>query len=181
MDLTAERVRQFRGLLYHYARLEKQWEKMPWMERANRTSRALVGTMNLGKGKRGICRWCQRSTEPRKTWHTPCVEAYIVAGGRTDLFQKSVIEYAPCPCGADATEVDHVIPLMLAKARGDRRGILRAYTLDNLQWLCQDCHRKKTAVDVRRIANVKAGRPEDSEPESKGPKPKPPPAGAPLF
>ena len=73
---------------------------------------------------------------------------------------------------------DHKLSVALAFARGNPREIIRAYTLDNLQWLCVDCHKAKTADDVRRISNLRAGRPEDyteseREPEPVGPRPKP--------
>ena len=70
-------------------------------------------------------------------------------------------------------EVDHIVALSLAYQRGDERARKRAYMLDNLQWLCHDCHSSKTKDDLRRVANLKAGRDEDQDTD--------PPPVLPLF
>ena len=68
-------------------------------------------------------------------------------------------------------EIDHVVALGVAARRGDRKGILRAYTLDNLQWLCPPCHVVKTKADRAVMANLDNGRPEGYAPEPPAPKP----------
>lgn len=74
---------------------------------------------------------------------------------------RVVIAKTACPCGEESTELDHIVSLAIAHARGDRRGILRAYTVGNLHWLCGPCHAKKTGDDQRILANLRAGRPEE--------------------
>ena len=54
-------------------------------------------------------------------------------------------------------ELDHRVPIMLAARRG-LRDYVRAFLLSNLQWLCRECHRRKTAGDTRAIAGRRAGR-----------------------
>ena len=48
-----------------------------------------------------------------------------------------------CPCGQEATELDHQDALVLAWTSGDPRRMMRAHTLANLTWLCEDCHRPR--------------------------------------
>ena len=169
--------RQLRGLLVHY---REDLGLPAWQRRSDRPGRALVGGFDMGRGTPGRCRWCRLPTDGRKKWHPACVQGYTIAIGRTiGLGNKPIITDAPCPCGADSRELDHIVSLALAKARGDRRGLLRAYTVGNLQWLCRECHKAKTADDFRRIANLKAGRPEDWTPPERVPPA--PPAGARLL
>ena len=78
-------------------------------------------------------------------------------------------EYACSP--GETFQLDHIVALGIAHRRGDRKSILWAYTLDNLQWLCPDCHRSKTSIDRRIMANLDKGLPEDHVPEPKAPKP----------
>ena len=188
MNLTADRVRQFRGLLLHYGQLQERFAQSPWMESHFQSGRVLIPSFSPGRiGSRslvpvGICRWCQRATGDNTIWHKPCLTAYFLAQGLTVGFGQYLLERHACPCGAEEyLELDHRVSLVLAKARGDRRGLLRAYTVGNLQWLCHDCHRIKTAEDRRKINNVRAGRPEDWTPPPKAPRERPPPAGAPLL
>lgn len=44
-----------------------------------------------------------------------------------------------CPCGAEATDVDHVTP-----HKGDA-GLM--YANENVQSLCESCHSRKTATE----------------------------------
>ena len=64
-----------------------------------------------------------------------------------------------CSCGRPGEELDHVTALVVAYASGDERQVLRAYTLDNLQWLCRRCHAEKSGNDRRTANNLKHGRP----------------------
>ena len=52
--------------------------------------------------------------------------------------------------------MDHQDALALAWTSGDPRRQLRAYSLDNLRWLCRDCHRAKTRLDLQQLAEMRA-------------------------
>lgn len=66
-----------------------------------------------------------------------------------------------------AMELDHRDALSVAWACGDERRLVRALTLDNLRWLCHDCHSVKTGLDKRRMNNLMNGRDENWLPEEK--------------
>ena len=43
----------------------------------------------------------------------------------------------------------------MAWTSGDHRRLVRAYTLQNLVWLCQECHRSKTRRDLRELSEMR--------------------------
>ena len=49
-----------------------------------------------------------------------------------------------------AAELDHRLAINVARAMGPE-ALRRAFTLENLHWLCSSCHRRKTRLD-RRLA-----------------------------
>ena len=53
-------------------------------------------------------------------------------------------------CGGPAAELDHRLAINVARAMGPE-ALRRAFTLENLHWLCSSCHRRKTRLD-RRLA-----------------------------
>ena len=61
-------------------------------------------------------------------------------------------------CARDAevlqTELDHRLAINVARAMGPE-ALRRAFTLENLHWLCSSCHRRKTRLD-RRLARFLA-------------------------
>jgi 5-methylcytosine-specific restriction protein A len=68
---------------------------------------------------------------------------------RAQLRQHPTCQCGACgdhaaPCGAPAVDVDHITPLRLFA--GDRRA---AHHPSNLQSLCERCHGRKTAAEVR--------------------------------
>ena len=58
-------------------------------------------------------------------------------------------------CGDPPDEMDHRLSIEVARALGPA-AMLRAFTLDNLRWLCRSCHRRKTRQD-RRLGEVPDG------------------------
>ena len=99
------------------------------------------------KPVRGSCRWCGEHTSTiHLTWHDYCLAAYRVASG-----QKPGIQMTMCEgCAGPADELDHRLAINVARAMGPE-ALRRAFTLENLQWLCSSCHRRKTIAD-RRLA-----------------------------
>ena len=53
-------------------------------------------------------------------------------------------------CGGPSDELDHRLATNVARAMGPV-ALRRAFTLENLHWLCSSCHRRKTRLD-RRLA-----------------------------
>lgn len=69
--------------------------------------------------------------------------------GRTSVAQwkrlrrlaREALDYRCQDCGGEGSlQLDHIVPV----AEGG------ADTLDNLQWLCPECHRQKTLGEIRR-------------------------------
>ena len=78
---------------------------------------------------------------------------YIIAvasGQHPDEIQYTLCEI----CGDPTDEMDHRLAIEVARALGPA-AMLRAFTLDNLRWLCRSCHRRKTRQD-RRLAKFLA-------------------------
>ena len=157
----------YRGLILH-------WRRLPERQRGARlrhSSRALLGTLTGYGGQGGVCRWCERPTETKRTrWHKSCLSHYWVAVGRQNLWQlvdgSRLVhplmpdgEPVPCAmCGDRAgEELDHRVALEVARLRGER-ALLRAFTIGNLQMLCNECHKVKTRDDVRLMADMRRGR-----------------------
>ncbi len=166
-SITPDRFRQLRGLIIH--------ERESRRRRTNRVyHRGLITTFPPARARDGRCRWCRRPTQNKRTiWHPECVLAYTIALGQQNMIgQRPLIPKQPCPCGQPPSHIDHITALSIAHARGDRRGIIRAYTSGNLQWLCKKCHAEKTRADMRTLANIKAGLPEDHVRERRGHGPK---------
>ena len=157
IDLIRER--QWRGLLLHSEdHRDRYFEGRAWGHR--RIVRGLSAPL---AGKRtGRCVWCGDATTGRRwRWHEDCVAAYLAAqgqqrypGGRPLI----ALEGGCAECGGPATEVDHKEALALVWHYGDWDLVLAAHTLDNLQALCGDCHKAKTARDLAAITAIKAGR-----------------------
>ena len=118
------------------------------------TRRRIPGDLSDGSaswGERpvnGVCRWCHEHTAAiHLTWHDYCLAAYRVASGQKPLG----IQVTMCEgCGGPAAELDHRLAINVARAMGPE-ALRRAFTLENLQWLCSSCHRRKTRLD-RRLA-----------------------------
>ena len=58
-------------------------------------------------------------------------------------------------CGGAAAELDHRLAIEVVRTMGPD-ALMRAFTLENLQWLCRECHRRKTRLD-RRLARYLSG------------------------
>ena len=99
----------------------------------------------------GICRWCYELTAiPSTCWHLYCLNAYRVASGQ----HPDEIQHTPRdmrrPVRRDGPPAGDKDSQALGPA-----AMLRAFTLDNLRWLCRSCHRRKTR-QYRRLAKFLA-------------------------
>ena len=140
---TPIRRRQIRGLVLHHRR-----------HQAEHPRRFVNCTASWGDPPvNGICRWCYERTANIKTrWHLYCLNVYRVAPGQhPDEIQHTLCEI----CGNPSDEMDHRLAIEVARALGPA-AMLRAFTLENLQWLCRECHRRKTRLD-RRLARYLSG------------------------
>ena len=114
--------------------------------------RGIITVAWKARGRRtGCCRWCGERVEEgsRRHWHSACVLSYTVATGAVAMLgNEKVIDTSKCcVCGRkENIEIDHVVPLGLARARG-RRAYIRAHSIDNLQALCRECHAGKSQRD----------------------------------
>ena len=139
---TPIRRRQLKGLVLHHRR-----------HPATHPRRLVNRTASWGEAPvNGICRWCyELTTSPKTRWHLYCLNAYRVASGQhPDEIQHTLCEI----CGDPSDEMDHRLTIEVARALGPA-AMLRAFTLDNLRWLCRSCHRRKTRQD-RRLAKFLA-------------------------
>ena len=135
---TPIRRRQLRGLVLHHRR-----------HPAEHPRRLVARTARWGETPtNGICRWCYEPTASIRTrWHLYCLNAYRVASGQhPDEIQHTLCEM----CGGPSDEMDHRLAIEVARALGPA-AMLRAFTPDNLRWLCRSCHRRKSGQD-RRLA-----------------------------
>ena len=131
---TPIKQRQLRGLVLHHRRHPSEHRR----RLVNRTASWGEPPVN------GICRWCYELTaSPKTRWHLYCLNAYRVASGQhPDEIQHTLCEI----CGDPSDEMDHRLSIEVARALGPA-AMLRAFTLDNLRWLCRSCHRRKTRQD----------------------------------
>lgn len=131
---TPIRQRQLRGLVLHHRR-----------HPATHPRRLVNQTARWGEPpQNGICHWCyERTAHIRTRWHRYCLNAYRVASGQ----HPEEIQHTLCEmCGDSSDEIDHRLAINVARALGPT-AMLRAFTPDNLRWLCRSCHRRKTRQD----------------------------------
>lgn len=149
--LNQDRYRQLRGLAIHF---RKEW---PAVRLRRAFKRPLLPSFQTTTAPGGTCRWCKLPTGKRHLkWHAGCVHAYRAAVTQT-LRRLWPPEKRPtCPCGQPGQELDHRDALILAWTSGNPRRLIRAYSLDNLLWLCRPCHRMKTTKDLRLLSDMRA-------------------------
>ena len=116
--------------------------------------RALVSPAANWRKAKGMCPWCnQPSSEPQPGWHPMCRRNYFAARGATHYEVNGtatpLVAKTPCAkCGAVANEIDHTVSLAVARNTSSTE-MLKAWTVQNLQWLCASCHSSKTTTDIR--------------------------------
>ena len=116
--------------------------------------RALVSPAANWRKTKGKCPWCnQPSSEPQPGWHTLCRRYYFAARGATHyevngIATPLVAKTRCAECGGVANEIHHIVSLAVARnTRGTE--MLKAWTVQNLQWLCESCHNSKTVTEIR--------------------------------
>ena len=153
-------VREFRGVV--------RWAIRPHRENPTRrmySHRAAIGsTYGLPTRKDrppGSCAWCWTPKDPGQhtnaNYHPDCVIIMTALKGiRETPYGKPLVPRGLCECGEEATELDHIVPLSIAVMDGLRVWI-RAFMPSNLQWLCRECHRRKTSKDRADLARRRNG------------------------
>ena len=137
------RRRRLRGLAMHH-----RWHPSKHARRlVLRTARWSAPSV------RGRCRWCgDPAATIDLTWHGYCLDAYRVASGQ----KPSQLQVTMCEgCGGAADELDHRLAINVARALGPA-ALRRAFTQENLRWLCHECHRRKTRLDWRLARYLRA-------------------------
>ena len=144
--MDAAQYRSLRGLAIHFR------EAWPRIRQWRQYSRGLLAPFGQEKGHTGRCCWCRlQLKESYRKWHRECYQAYLIATGQPVLHLWPIWKRPPCPCGEPAWELDHRDALILAWTTGDPRRIMRAWTLNNLAWLCHECHKAKTTADMQAL------------------------------
>lgn len=130
--------------------------------------RKLIQSIHV-KDLRGTCKFCKLPTDRRRQmWHKECVVAYKLACGDHAIFWEvrnpnnpdDPGECAVCGIKKAVWEIDHVVPLGVAARRyqlGLRRYWWRAWWVENLQYLCRDCHLDKTRLDRQLMRDLDNG------------------------
>ena len=92
---------------------------------------------------RGVCPWRgdpAATIDP--TWHLYCLDSYLVASGQKPQVQETMCE----SCGGAADELDYSLTINVARALGPV-ALKRAFTQEDLHWICRECHLRKTRFD----------------------------------
>ena len=152
--VTPEERNALRGVVLHMIR--------PWradLFRRDRVGPAWTLRKHRPKGT-PRCTWCWKPCKPRQSWHPLCLKYFFACRGQTiGSYHRPLVKQTPCRmCGGPATEIDHILALSIAHEMGQRFAV-RAFFPSNMQWLCRECHRIKTASDKRLLANLRNPRP----------------------
>ena len=145
-------IQQWRGLLIHGGGVLDELTDSDGRIDRGFYSRELVRSFAAATRRNstvGRCRWCRTAVaRPARYWHPECLTAYAVAQGRQYAGSYALVERTACEdCREPAAELDHRTALSVAWLSQNRKTILRAYSTDNLRWLCHPCHTGKTAAD----------------------------------
>lgn len=112
----------------------------------------------------GVCRWCNKPVprtdgkESKFRWHDACVKEFQlifwpnVTAARTA--RRAGYKCAGCGLIVHGGDHDHVIPLCLALPHAEDP--YWPWRAGNLQWLCPDCHKAKTAAEAGQRAAMRA-------------------------
>lgn len=151
--LTPEKFRRHRGLLFHDNRNRNQITQAPNYRRRR------IDTFPYRSGKPGTCSWCETPTQGKAWWHKECIAAYLMAIGSIPRVDGRIVIETPDSCALcgckDFLELDHRDALALARTSKNWKHLLRAYTVENLQWNCANCHRLKTTQDMAKLREMK--------------------------
>ena len=153
-DSPSDRYRGLRGVVRHIRTVKR--------------ARAAVSSLGSRPGEKrnwGVCKWCGLPIqEGRRLWHFACTGYYyafwaqpsgrgaIPTGEMVDVDTPygRTIQRPTCPACGEAGlthfELDHILAIGVARRLG-LRFYRRAYLPENLWWICERCHKAKTAFD----------------------------------
>ena len=111
---------------------------------------------NTGCRRKYRCRWCHLPVSNRRRSYCDddCQrQLHSVLGYRVFPTTWSLAKCVQCgqPWSWEARqglEVDHELPIFRARKLG-HKAMIAAFLLDNLRWLCRECHRQKTTADIK--------------------------------
>jgi 5-methylcytosine-specific restriction endonuclease McrA len=109
---------------------------------------------------KGYCRFCGEiilkadgTQRTRAHWHQECVEQYKLiywpANTSKAVRRRDKGKCAKCGAKDGDWQVDHIKPLVEAQGR------VEYWLLDNLQTLCTECHKEKTALEAKMRAEAR--------------------------
>ena len=125
-------------------------------------------TPRIKCGTKGVCNWCGYECFWPNRWHFYCRLWYWILGdgpsgahGFYAKMKRSACWNYMCPrtpcveCGSTTElQVDHKIPIGYA-ARLSPRDYIRSFFPSNLQYLCAQCHRRKTIQDNIKLRELR--------------------------
>jgi hypothetical protein len=137
--------------LYAEQRLLARYERGELVRRfPNHRSPWDTAIYATGKRTNKVCRWCgELINEPRrKYWHSACLDEMKVCDWNTTLghirrLHYWLSRYACEQCGDHGAELDH-------RRRLADWDSPEAHFFANLQWLCDVCHKAKSAGEMAR-------------------------------
>ncbi len=109
---------------------------------------------------KGQCRWCgsmivkeDGTINERKNWHKDCATEYMLIyhsrEQRAHVRKRDGGKCNHCGTYSRKWDVDHIRPLVEQKGVREEDLDWSYYSLDNLQTLCRDCHKKKTKSESK--------------------------------
>ena len=128
----------------------------PTHYKTHEIGRVLVRSLALcNERKYGECTWCGEPCSGReRLWHRICFATYTICRGDIPVFYQNFKHCIVCDKGlgwyGDA-QVDHRLPLSLARVSNDPEIIAYAYSLDNLRPICVSCHKAKSKEDGKNL------------------------------
>ena len=117
-----------------------------------REPRALVSPAANWRKTDGACPWCnQPSNESDSGWHQHCLRYYNAARGATyyqwDGKAAPLVGRTLCEeCGGPAQIIGHIVSPETARS-ADGPEMLKAWTPQNLQWLCASCYNSRKGLE----------------------------------
>ena len=139
--------RCLRGMAHHV---------LPLLRQSIPNGRSLMKN-TLPQGRNGYCRWCglRVTGKGRRLWDEDCNRQYgMVLGNYPTPGPWREARCAQCGVLSGSLEIDHIYPIHQARESGDPKALVRAFLIENLQWLCVECHIVKSNQE-RRLAGIR--------------------------
>ena len=137
---------------------------LPLLRQNIPAGRILMKNAQLPKGQKGYCRWCGLpvTEKGRRFWDQDCNKQYGMVLGNYPI-PGPYWEARCAQCGDRGVsrggwgglatlDIDHIYPIHQARKTREPKALVRAFLLENLQWLCKKCHVEKSSQEKRLVA-----------------------------